>query len=309
MSNYGINHESGTLKRVMVHHPGKELQLANDDPVAHNFEMPVDINQFANDHQELTDALTEKGVEVINVRDIIADNPKIMDQLNHCPNLVFVRDSSTITNKGVFLFSMGLPTRRKETPVIKAVHEALGLPIALHMKESETFEGGSLALIEGRVALAGLCDRSSKDALDRIGGYLLGKSLVDLWIELVMPKGIIHIDGEFCELPGKLVILHPNIMENVTTIFRTEKESWVGSFTGWLRENNWDIIEITDQECFNMAANFLTIDKDLSIHYTGNPRVMKEVNDRGIEVIQIPGKEMRKGMGGIHCMTCPILRV
>jgi arginine deiminase len=36
---------------------------------------------------------------------------------------------------------------------------------------------------------------------------------------------------------------------------------------------------------------------------------MKEVKERGIDVVQIPGEEMRKGMGGIHCMTCPILRV
>jgi len=36
--------------------------------------------------------------------------------------------------------------------------------------------------------------------------------------------------------------------------------------------------------------------------------VMKEARERGIEIIQIPGEEMRKGNGGIHCMTCPILR-
>jgi len=58
-----------------------------------------------------------------------------------------------------------------------------------------------------------------------------------------------------------------------------------------------------------MAANFLTVDKDLAFHYTGNPRVMQECKMRGIDVVQIPGEELRKGMGGIHCMTCPVLRV
>jgi arginine deiminase len=57
------------------------------------------------------------------------------------------------------------------------------------------------------------------------------------------------------------------------------------------------------------AANFLTVDRDLAIHYEGNPRVMAEVRARGIEVIQIPSEEMKKGNGGIHCMTCPVLRV
>jgi len=35
---------------------------------------------------------------------------------------------------------------------------------------------------------------------------------------------------------------------------------------------------------------------------------MQEAKDRGIDVVQIPEDEMRKGNGGVHCMTCPIMR-
>jgi arginine deiminase len=309
MPSYGINHESGTLKRVMVHHPGKELELANADPAAHHFEMPVDINRFISDHQQLVDELREAGVEVLLVRDLIADNKAALEQSYKAPNLVFVRDSSTMTNNGAMLFRMGLPSRRVETPIIKAAHEANGVPIALKMKEPDSFEGGGFALLEGKVAAAGLCDRATQGALNQMGDYLLGNKLVDLFVQLNMPKGIVHIDGEFCELPGKVALIHPTIMEKVPTVFRTRDEKWEGSFTEWLRENNWDILKITDQECYDMAANFLTVDKDLAFHYTGNPRVMAECKKRGIDVVQIPGEELRKGWGGIHCMTCPVLRV
>ena len=309
MPSYGINHESGTLKRVMVHHPGKELELANLDPVAHHFDMPVDIKRFISDHQELVDALRDVGVEVLLVRDLIAENKEILEQSYRAPNLVFVRDSSTMTSDGAFLFRMGLPSRRVETPVIKAAHEANGVPIALKMEEPETFEGGGFAMLEGRTAVAGLCDRTTQGALDQMGNYLLESKLSDLWITIKMPDGIVHIDGEFCELPGKVALTHPEVMNVVPTTFRTRDETWEGSFVEWLKEDGWDIMEITDQECFDMAANFVTIDKDLAFHYTGNPRVMKEANERGIDVVQIPGEEMRKGMGGLHCMTCPVLRV
>jgi arginine deiminase len=204
---------------------------------------------------------------------------------------------------------MGLPSRRVETPVIKAAHEANGVPVVLEMKEPDTFEGGGFAVLEGKTAVAGLCERSTQGALDQMGDYLLESKLSDLWITIKMPNGIVHIDGEFCELPGKVALTHPEIMNELPTTFRTRKETWEGSFVDWLKEDGWDILEITDQECFDMAANFVTIDKDLAFHYTGNPRVMKEVKERGIDVVQIPGEEMRKGMGGIHCMTCPILRV
>lgn len=309
MPSYGINHESGALKRVMVHHPGKELELANADPVAHHFDMPVDIKRFISDHQELVDALKDAGVEVLQVRDLIADNKEMLEQSYRAPNMVFVRDSSTMTRDGAFMFRMGLPSRRVETPVIKAAHEAHGVPVVLEMKEPDTFEGGGFAVLEGKTAVAGLCERSTQGALDQMGDYLLESKLSDLWITIKMPDGIVHIDGEFCELPGKVALTHPEIMNDLPTTFRTRKETWEGSFVDWLKEDGWDILEITDQECFDMAANFVTIDKDLAFHYTGNPRVMKEVKERGIDVVQIPGEEMRKGMGGIHCMTCPILRV
>ena len=309
MPSYGITHESGKMEKVMVHHPGKELELANSDPATHHFEMPVDTKRFISDHREFIDKLEETGVEVLKVRNLIEGNPKATEQLKECPNLVFVRDSSTMTNKGALLMRMGLPTRRKETPVIRAAYDTLKVPIALQLKEPETFEGGGFALLEGKVAVAGLCDRTTEGALEHIGDYLLKKNLVDLYITLKMPQGAIHIDGEFAELPGKVAISHPEVMDQVPTFFRTRSERWEGSFIEWLREDGWDIVEITDQECFDMAANFLTVDKDLAFHYSGNPRVMKEVNERGIEVVQIPGEEMRKGLGGIHCMTCPIKRV
>jgi arginine deiminase len=309
MPSFGINHESGKLKRVMVHHPGKELELANANPVAHHFDMPVDVKRFISDHQELVDALGEAGVEVLQVRDLLADNKEMLEQSYKAPNLVFVRDSSTMTNDGAFLFRMGLPSRRVETPVIRAAHEANGVPIAMKMEEPETFEGGGFALLEGKTGVAGLCDRSTQSALDQMGDYLLSKKHTDLWVQLNMPEGIVHIDGEFCELPGKVALIHPEVMNDIPTIFRTREEKWEGSFVEWLKEDGWDILEITDQECFDMAANFVTIDKDLAFHYTGNPRVIEECKERGIDVVQIPGEEMRKGMGGIHCMTCPVLRV
>ncbi|MBN2336059.1 hypothetical protein JXL21_10915 [Candidatus Bathyarchaeota archaeon] len=309
MPRYGINHESGTLKRVMVHHPGKELELANRDPETHHFEMPVDTKRFISDHKQLIDALEEAGVEVLRVRELLRDNEKALAQSYQCPNLVFTRDSSTMTNGGAFLFRMGLPSRRRETPVIKAAHEANGVPIALEMSEPNSFEGGGFAFLEGGTTVAGLCERSTQGALDQMGDYLLGHSLADLWITLDMLEGCIHIDGEFAELPGKVAISYAPVLDNVVAHFRTPKDSWEGGYTEWLRETGWDIIEITKQEYMDMAANFLTVDSDLAIHYTGNPRVMKEVRERGIDVLQIPGEEMRKGMGGIHCMTCPVLRV
>jgi len=308
MPSYGISHEAGTLKRVLVHHPGKELELANSDPIVHHFDQPVDIDRFVADHRELMDALEGAGVEVLDVGSLVNDDPKISEEVENCPNLVFTRDSSVVTDAGAILMRMGLSLRRRETPVIEAAHEVLGVPIGLQLKEPETFEGGGFALLDGRVAVSGLCRRTTQGALDALKGFLFEKGVVDTFIVLNMPPDDMHIDGDFAELPGKTALVHLGSLNYSQAVFHTKSDTWEGSFVDWLREEGWDILEITDGERMEMAANFLTVDRDLAIHYTGNPRVMREVNERGIDVIQIPGEEMRKGLGGVHCMTCPILR-
>ena len=309
MPNYGITHESGTLKRVLVHRPGKELELANSKPVEHNFEGPVDVERFRADHVSMTDALVEAGVEVLYARELVEDDPGMSSQIDGCPNLVFTRDSSFVTDAGAVLMRMGLPSRRRETPIIDAAHAAMSVPVGLKLEEPETFEGGGFALLEGKVAVTGLCQRTTQGALNAIGDFLLGKGVAETFVELRVPPDDIHIDGDFIELPGRLALVHTETLEHAPSVFRRRDETWEGSFVGWLEEEGWDILEITDRERMDMAANFLTVDTDLVIHYEGNPRVMTEVRARGIEVVQIPGEEMMKGNGGIHCMTCPVLRV
>lgn len=155
MPHYGINHESGTLKRVLVLHPGKELELANSNPVAHHFYESVDIKRFISDHQELVNKLKEPGTEVLQVREVLQDDPEALEQSYKCPNLVLVRDSSTMTSNGSMIFRMGLPSRREETSVLEAVYKSLDIPVVLKMQEPETFEGGGLALLEDKTAAAG----------------------------------------------------------------------------------------------------------------------------------------------------------
>ena len=306
---FGISHESGDLKRVLVHHPGKELEEANRDPIAHHFECAVNVKQFQEDHQLLMNALSNAGVEVLNVGTLLSANNEAKRMIAQAPNLVFTRDSSSVTEAGAILYNMGLPSRRKETPIMWMAHEASGTPIAYQLKEPETFEGGGFALLEGKVAVAGLCDRTTQGALDNISGFLLSEHLVDLFIQINQPPDRVHIDGEFAELPGKRAIAHRDSLDAKLAYFKTRDEAWDGSFMEWLTDDGYDIIEINDRERLDMAANFLTVNKDLCIHYSGNDRVMREVRSRGVEVVQIPGDEMKRGCGGIHCMTCPILRI
>jgi len=175
------------MKKVLVHHPGKELELANTDPVEHHFDQPVDIKRFKADHRSMMNALAEAGIDVFDVGTLLKYDPKISAQVERCPNLVFTRDSSFVTDAGAVLMRMGLPSRRRETPVIEAAHEALGVSVGLHLEEPETFEGGGFALLDDKVAVAGLCQRTTKGALDKIRSFLFEKGVVDRFVVLNVP--------------------------------------------------------------------------------------------------------------------------
>lgn len=308
MPHFGITHESGTLRHVLVHHPGRELQLANDDPSRHNFDGPVDIHRFIAEHKGLMEALVEAGVEVLDIGTLVESYPRMVEQVARCPNLVFTRDSSIVTDAGAVLMRMGIPSRRLETPIIKAVYDVLTIPVGLELREPMTFEGGGFALLKGGVAVTGLCSRTTRNALDTLRDFLFENGVVDTFVVLNLPEDDIHIDGDFAELPGRVALVHVETLDHEPAEFYTRSGEWRQPFVGWLKEEGWDILEISDRERMDMAANFLTVDRDLAIHYEGNLRVMDEARDRGIDVVQIPGDEMRKGNGGVHCMTCPILR-
>ncbi|MBN1683125.1 hypothetical protein JW865_06200 [Candidatus Bathyarchaeota archaeon] len=309
MPEFGVPNEVGDLRRVLVHFPGKELQLANQNPSLHHFVSKVDIAKFQLHHKMMTEALSDSGVEVIDISSLLGDDPQIVDMIQKSPNLVYTRDTSTITDAGVILFRMGLETRRYETPIIKTAHIAAGTPIAHYTPEGETLEGGSFVLIEGRTALAALTSRTTNGGIEDLQDFLLSEQLIDQFIQINLPKGINHIDTEFAELPGKIALFNSDTLEvNPATVY-TRSETWTASFKEWLRDNEYDVIEITKEESKEMACDLLTIDEALILHSTSNDHIVDEIRERGIEVIQIPGEEFRKGNGGVHCMTCPILRI
>jgi len=308
MPEFGVHNEVGDLRRVLVHYPGRELELANLIPLEHNFRNKVDVIRFQNQHRNLVEMLKQNGVEVLYVGFLVAGDSFSSKLLNQCPNLVYTRDTSTITDAGAILFRMGLPSRRNETPIIRMALHAAGIPIAYQTPENETLEGGSFILLEGRTALAALTPRATQKAIEDLQNFLLTEQLIDQFIQINPPQSVTHVDTEVAELPGKRILVNTEVLEQHPATFWTRSEVWTGSLKEWFRDEGYELIDITQEERDALACDLLTISSDLIIHSTNNEHVVREIRDRGIEVIQIPADELRNGNGGVHCMTCPILR-
>ncbi len=77
--------------------------------------------------------------------------------------------------------------------------------------------------------------QNNQGALEAVRRFLLG-DIVELFIILNLPRDDIHIDGDFAELPDKMAIAHRPTVDYAPAEFYTERESWRGSFTEWLRD-------------------------------------------------------------------------
>ncbi len=71
---------------------------------------------------------------------------------------------------------------------------------------------------------------SGHGAQDDLRTFLLNEQIVDQFIQLNMPKGCVHIDGEFAELPGKRAIVLKEALQAKPANFYTRGEQWDGDF-------------------------------------------------------------------------------
>lgn len=69
---YGVHSEAGTLRRVMVHGPGREMErLTPTNREALLFDDVLWVKQARIEHMTFVDAMRERGVEVVIFRDLL----------------------------------------------------------------------------------------------------------------------------------------------------------------------------------------------------------------------------------------------
>ena len=299
--------EYGALRRVLMHAPGKELQLVH--PTTYEkclFADAVDPEQFREDHERFVDVLRSEGVKVHLVTEIVRDR-HLLDAIERLPNLVYVRDTAAVTRRGYVLGRMKSPVRRRETKIIEAALHRLAVPMLMKPETPSTIEGGDLIFLDDDTLLLGIGNRSNLAGFRQLMAAATKSGLHRL-VAIRLPPWVIHLDGTMMVIDQDLAVVHQPCFAGTASVFKNGKMSKRTNLLQFLKAIGMRLVKVTDYERQRRATNVIVIGPRKVVGYAGNARVKREFAQNGVDLIEIEEAELIRGYGGPRCMTMPILR-
>jgi len=306
---YSAQTEYGTLKRVLLHRPGAELQYVTPTTyTSFQFRAPIDIPLFQAQYDGLAAALAQAGAETIFLTDVLRDEPEALAYIARRPNLAYTRDLAVVTRGGAVLMSMWHKGRKGDPWVIGLAMQKLGIPVLGEITPPGFVEGGGIQFLDERTMIVALCDRTTEVAILQLCDMLLGKHLDEI-VMVPVPEGEVHIDGSLMILDRNLALgYRPSLELYPSTVFRKGSSPHHIWLTDFLAQRDVELIEVTPEEHQAMCINFIPVGPRRVVGWEWATRLMQEIEARGGRAVGIPGDELVKGNGGPHCLTCPIFR-
>ena len=303
---FGAQTEYGRLRRVLMHRPGEGMRVVtagNKDDYL--FRDPVYWKAFQEEHDAFTDALKAEGVEVVLLTDYL-DEPygRIADAL---PNLVYTRDVAMVNNLGANILRMTYSARFVEPTLMEKAFNDLGVPVAHRVTPPGVVEGGDFVWFDEETPIMGFGTRSNEHGVHQMKDSMLGRCVGE-FVAQPLPSWRVHLDGALMMMAPDLALFYPGALRLFPAYVYSGDDIELMWLEDYLKERGVELIYLNDTEIRVFGSNILGLGGGKCVSYEWNERIIPLLEDRGLDVISIPGSQLSVGGGGPHCMTCPILR-
>ena len=303
---YGAQTEYGKLRRVLMHRPGEAMKaITAGNKNDYLFRDPVYWKAFQQEHDQFTDALRAEGVDVVLLDSLLDEKHRMI--ASRLPNMVYTRDVGLVGNLGGYVLRMTYPARFVEPTIIEKAFTGLGIPIAHSVSPPGVVEGGDFVWLDEKTPMMGYGTRSNEHGAAQMRDSMLGRG-VDEFILQPLPSWRVHLDGALMMMSPDLALFHPGSLRLFPAYVYRDGGVELMFLEDILRDRGVELILCDDTEIRVFGSNILGLGDGKCVSYEWNERIIPLLEDKGFDVIRIPGSQLAIGGGGPHCMTCPILR-
>jgi N-dimethylarginine dimethylaminohydrolase len=276
---WGSSSECGTLRAVLLHRPGEELD-AIDDFDAMQMRSDLIPAVARNQHDALAEAYRSHGVTVHYVEQTRLDKP----------NTMFIRDLLLMTPEGAIITRPASTVRAGEERAIARALGRIGVPILMTVHGNGTFEGADVSWVDRDLCFLAEGLRTNAEGADQVERMLLEIGVQQV-VRVGLPYGAMHLDGLLNFPDRDLAVVWPR---------RTPYK-----IVQVLKDRGFRIIEVPDEvEAQNsLPMNFVALAPGKILMPAGGEKMRRLYEEAGVEVHTVDVSELIKAGGGIHCMT------
>ena len=303
---FGAQTEYERLRSVLMHRPTEELKLitpGNKD--AFLFRDVVYWKAFQEEHDFFTDALKGEGISVTLLGDLLNEEQRRV--ANRLPNLVYTRDVLGVNNLGAMVLRMTYQPRFPEPILIEEGMKKLGIPVALKVTPPGLVEGGDFVWLDEDTLMMGFGTRSNEVGVEMVKEILLGRNVKEM-IAVPLPSFRVHLDGALMVMSPDIALFHKGSLGLFPSYIYDGEGVRLQFLEDYLKGKGLDLIYANDTEVRMFGTNIVGLGGGKCVSYEWNERIMGLLEERGFDVVGIPGSQLSIGGGGPHCMTAPILR-
>jgi arginine deiminase len=261
--------------------------------------------------------------------------------INPNPNLYFMRDPAAIVQSGVISSQMKFPARQRESMITRLIfenhpdfrdHFRLIYPNAEMGESPPCIEGGDVIVLSKKALAIGQSERTDTEAIQYIARQVISNSDVERVYEIILPKlrNFMHLDTVFTIIDENLIVTYPDALSAVlqTRVYHKDSTDAEGNITLITEELGESILTLLKREIPHLhvietgdgntdyasreqwfdGANVFAIGPRRVISYNRNRHTNRALKEAGVDVIEIRGSELVRGLGGPRCMTMPLER-
>ncbi len=295
----------GRLRSVIVHTPGKELELINENNCERwLFKDAPNAARFRDEHLRYQLLLQMHGVKIYELSDYVFDHRRLIDFL---PNMTYLHDTAVVSSKGAIISNMASQVRKKEKNVVREAFDNLGIPVLVQFDdERDAFEGCQLISPENVIVFC--TDRFKYASVYKFIRMALGHFDEIVFVNVPKERGFTHPDTVFNRISPNLAVAYmPALRE--TFLFRKGTVRKV-DFVQYMKHMGIEIVSVSDSEQRRNGCSFVPLESGVIIHddQALDKYTRKYLSGKGVQFIFHHGRYLKAGGGSIRSHTLSLHR-